>query len=85
MSVRGERPSAWGPHYGVLGVGRDPVRRESMALSSMGYSHPSAQSLQSIGDAHPAGFTGERKISFAPHDPDNVSVDSSNTTVTVQV
>ncbi|XP_063871430.1 protein unc-80 homolog isoform X10 [Scylla paramamosain] len=84
MSVRGERPSAWGPHYGVLGVGRDPIRRESMALSSMGYSHPSAQSLQSIGDAHPAGFTGERKISFAPHDPDNVSVDSSNTTVTVQ-
>ncbi|XP_071534011.1 protein unc-80 homolog isoform X8 [Panulirus ornatus] len=84
MSVRGERPSAWGPPCGGLGIGRDPNRRWSMALSSMGYSHPSAQSLQSIGETHPAGFTGERKISFAVHDPDNVSLGSSNTTVTVQ-
>ena len=51
--MRGERQSTWGPHFGVLGVGRDPNRRESMAFSSMGYSHPSAQSLQSIGEAHP--------------------------------
>ncbi|XP_069159541.1 protein unc-80 homolog isoform X1 [Procambarus clarkii] len=84
MSVRGERPLAWGGPCGGLGPGRDPNRRWSMALSSMGYSHPSAQSLQSIGEAHPAGFTGERKISFALHDPDNVSLGSSNTTVTVQ-
>ncbi|KAK8734020.1 hypothetical protein OTU49_006303, partial [Cherax quadricarinatus] len=80
MSVRGERPSACGAPCGGLGPGRDHTRRWSMALSSMGYSHPSAQSLQSIGEGHPAGFTGERKISFALHDPDNVSLGSSNTT-----
>ncbi|XP_042207937.1 protein unc-80 homolog isoform X3 [Homarus americanus] len=84
LSVRGERQSGWGPPCGGLGLGRDHARRWSMALSSMGYSHPSAQSLQSIGEGHPAGFTGERKISFALHDPDNVSLGSSNTTVTVQ-
>nr|XP_027221615.1 protein unc-80 homolog [Penaeus vannamei] len=81
MSVRGERPGWGGPGIG-LGGGKDPNRRWSMALSSMGYSHASAQSLQSIGDSHPPGFTGERKISFALHDPDNVSLGSSNTTVT---
>ncbi|XP_050693714.1 protein unc-80 homolog isoform X3 [Eriocheir sinensis] len=81
MSVRGDRASAWGPQCGVLGVGRDSNRRWSMAFSSMGYSHPSAQSLQSIGEVHPVGL-GERKISFALHDPDNVSLGSSNTTVT---
>ncbi|XP_066978451.1 protein unc-80 homolog isoform X1 [Macrobrachium rosenbergii] len=84
LSVRGERPSGWGPPCGGLGPGRDHSRRWSMGLSSMGYSHPSAQSLQSIGEGHPPGFTGERKISFALHDPDNISLGSSNTTVTVQ-
>ncbi|XP_042889771.1 protein unc-80 homolog isoform X4 [Penaeus japonicus] len=83
MSVRGDRPGWGGPGIG-LGGGKDPNRRWSMALSSMGYSHASAQSLHSIGDNHPPGFTGERKISFALHDPDNVSLGSSNTTVTVQ-
>lgn len=33
-----------------------------MAFSSMGYSHPSAQSLQSIGEAHPGR---ESKLNFA--------------------
>ncbi|KAK4295652.1 hypothetical protein Pmani_031795 [Petrolisthes manimaculis] len=82
LSVRGERVSGWGGPGSGLGSGRDHTRRWSMALSSMGYSHPSAQSLQSIGEPHPTGFTGERKISFALHDPDNVSLGSSNTTVT---
>jgi hypothetical protein len=49
-----------------------------MALSSMGHSQTSAQSLQSI-----AG-EGERKISFVLHEPDNESEGSSNTTLTMQ-
>lgn len=63
-------------------------RRWSMALSSMGQSQTSAQSLQSItGDGHSVGGvpTGERKISFVLHEPDDESLDSSNTTLTFQV
>lgn len=84
-------------------------RRWSMALSSMGQSQTSAQSLQSItGDGHSIGWCswvryqiainiiqtiscalggvpGERKISFVLHEPDDESLDSSNTTLTFQV
>ncbi|CAH0723740.1 unnamed protein product, partial [Brenthis ino] len=49
-------------------------RRWSMALSSMGHSQASAQSLQSI-----AGAETERKISFVLHEPENVSGGSSVT------
>ena len=62
-------------------------RRWSMALSSMGQSQASAQSLQSItGDGHSTGGApgGERKISFVLHEPDDESLDSSNTTLTFQ-
>ncbi|XP_045030143.1 protein unc-80 homolog isoform X4 [Daphnia magna] len=61
-------------------------RRWSMALSSMGQSQNSAQSLQSItGDGHSiGGVPGERKISFVLHEPDDESLDSSNTTLTFQ-
>lgn len=48
-----------------------------MALSSMGHSQASAQSLQSI-----AGAETERKISFVIHEPENVSGES-NATVSV--
>lgn len=63
--------------------GREANRRWSMALSSMGHSQTSAQSLQSIAGGDPTGQT-ERKISFVLHEPDNESEGSSNTTVTVQ-
>lgn len=53
-----------------------------MALSSMGHSQASAQSLQSI--AGDAAGQAERKISFVLHEPDNESEGSSNTTVTMQ-
>lgn len=59
--------------YGVLC--REANRRWSMALSSMGHSQASAQSLQSI-----AGAETERKISFVLHEPENVS-GGSNVTV----
>ncbi|XP_069694360.1 protein unc-80 homolog isoform X2 [Periplaneta americana] len=63
---------------------REANRRWSMALSSMGHSQTSAQSLQSIaGDRDPA-LQCERKISFVLHEPDNESEGSSNTTVTMQ-
>lgn len=58
---------------------KEANRRWSMALSSMGHSQTSAQSLQSI-----AGEGGERKISFVLHEPDNESEGSSNTTLTLQ-
>lgn len=48
-----------------------------MALSSMGQSQASAQSLQSI-----AGGDTERKISFVLHEPENVS-GGSNVTVSI--
>lgn len=53
-----------------------------MALSSMGHSQTSAQSLQSIAGGD--GGQTERKISFVLHEPDNESEGSSNTTVTIQ-
>ncbi|KAK9884494.1 hypothetical protein WA026_007335 [Henosepilachna vigintioctopunctata] len=62
---------------------REANRRWSMALSSMGHSQTSAQSLQSIAGDRDSGQT-ERKISFVLHEPDNESEGSSNTTVTVQ-
>ncbi|XP_055382818.1 protein unc-80 homolog isoform X2 [Condylostylus longicornis] len=70
-------------------VYREANRRWSMALSSMGHSQTSAQSLQSIagGDGSFIPVTGaqtERKISFVLHEPDNESENSSNTTVTIQ-
>lgn len=55
-----------------------------MALSSMGHSQASAQSLQSIAGDRESG-QAERKISFVLHEPDNEgSEGSSNTTVTMQ-
>lgn len=58
---------------------REANRRWSMALSSMGHSQASAQSLQSI-----AGAETERKISFVLHEPENVS-GGSNVTVSISV
>ncbi|KAG8225919.1 hypothetical protein J437_LFUL005955 [Ladona fulva] len=56
-----------------------------MALSSMGHSQTSAQSLQSIADRdRDPALQSERKISFVLHEPDNESEGSSNTTVTIQ-
>ncbi|CAB3250721.1 unnamed protein product [Arctia plantaginis] len=55
-------------------VYREANRRWSMALSSMGHSQASAQSLQSI-----AGVETERKISFVLHEPENVSGGSNVT------
>ncbi|XP_060802082.1 protein unc-80 homolog isoform X1 [Amyelois transitella] len=55
-------------------VYREANRRWSMALSSMGHSQASAQSLQSI-----AGAETERKISFVIHEPENVSGGSNAT------
>nr|XP_033339451.1 protein unc-80 homolog isoform X5 [Megalopta genalis] len=55
---------------------RETIRRWSMALSSMGHSQTSAQSLQSI--------VAERKISFVVCEPDNQSEGSSKSTVTIQ-
>lgn len=54
-----------------------------MAMSSMGHSQTSAQSLQSIVGADGIPMT-ERKISFVLHEPDNESENSSNTTLTVE-
>lgn len=71
-----EKPAPWEKMY------REANRRWSMALSSMGHSQTSAQSLQSI-----AGGEGppERKISFVLHEPDNESEGSSSiTTLTIQ-
>lgn len=59
----------------------EPSRRWSMALSSMGHSQTSAQSLQSI--AGNDAVQTERKISFVLHEPDNESEASSNTTLTM--
>lgn len=71
-----EKPAPWEKMY------REANRRWSMALSSMGHSQTSAQSLQSIagGEGQP-----ERKISFVLHEPDNESEGSSSiTTLTIQ-
>lgn len=72
MSIR-DRTAPWERIY------KEANRRWSMALSSMGHSQTSAQSLQSI-----AAAENERKISFVLHEPDNESENSSNTTVTMQ-
>ncbi|KAK4883609.1 hypothetical protein RN001_006928 [Aquatica leii] len=73
-----EKPQAWDRMYS-----KEANRRWSMALSSMGHSQTSAQSLQSIAGDRESGQT-ERKISFVLHEPDVESEGSSNTTVTVQ-
>ncbi|XP_049834730.1 protein unc-80 homolog isoform X4 [Schistocerca gregaria] len=74
-----ERQPPWERLYS-----REANRRWSMALSSMGHSQTSAQSLQSIICDRDAGLQAERKISFVLHEPDNESEGSSNTTVTIQ-
>ncbi|XP_059490383.1 protein unc-80 homolog isoform X4 [Neocloeon triangulifer] len=75
LSNKDRPPAGWDKIYS-----KDANRRWSMALSSMGHSQTSAQSLQSIaGDKD-----NERKISFVLHEPDNESEGSSNTTVTAQ-
>ncbi|KAJ8932970.1 hypothetical protein NQ314_014301 [Rhamnusium bicolor] len=73
-----DRPPPWERLYS-----REANRRWSMALSSMGHSQTSAQSLQSIAGDRDSG-QAERKISFVLHEPDNESEGSSNTTVTMQ-
>ncbi|KAJ9574017.1 hypothetical protein L9F63_008614, partial [Diploptera punctata] len=77
-----ERPPPWDRM-----LSRETNRRCSMALSSMGHSQTSAQSLQSIAGDRDTVFSAvvcERKISFVLHEPDNESEGSSNTTVTMQ-
>ena len=64
---------------GSLGVPAGS-RRWSTALSSMGYSQTSAQSLQSISGEH-APISTERKISFVLQEPDDVSLCSSQNTI----
>lgn len=73
-----DRPAPWEKLYN-----REANRRWSMALSSMGHSQASAQSLQSIAGDRDSTQT-ERKISFVLHEPDNESEGSSNTTITMQ-
>jgi hypothetical protein len=75
MSHKEKHANPWEHHQAY----KEANRRWSMALSSMGHSQTSAQSLQSI-----AGEGGERKISFVLHEPDNESEGSSNTTLTMQ-
>lgn len=75
MSTKEKHINPWEHHQAY----KEANRRWSMALSSMGHSQTSAQSLQSI-----AGEGGERKISFVLHEPDNESEGSSNTTLTMQ-
>ncbi|XP_065337258.1 protein unc-80 homolog isoform X7 [Cloeon dipterum] len=80
LSNKDRPPAGWDKLYS-----KDANRRWSMALSSMGHSQTSAQSLQSIaGDKDNGGQNSERKISFVLHEPDNESEGSSNTTVTAQ-
>lgn len=75
-----DRPPPWERMYS-----KEANRRWSMALSSMGHSQTSAQSLQSIAGDRDGVVQSERKISFVLHEPDNESEGSSNTTVTMQV
>lgn len=75
LSTKEKHSNPWEHHQAY----KEANRRWSMALSSMGHSQTSAQSLQSI-----AGEGGERKISFVLHEPDNESEGSSNTTLTLQ-
>ena len=55
MSVRGDRPSGWGPSGNLSGKTGDYGRRLSTA-ASLGYSHASAQSLQSVVEGQQAGL-----------------------------
>ncbi|XP_068157117.1 protein unc-80 homolog [Drosophila tropicalis] len=71
-----DKPAPWEKVY------REANRRWSMALSSMGHSQTSAQSLQSIAAGNDGVGQTERKISFVLHEPDNESENSSNTTLT---
>ncbi|XP_071635615.1 protein unc-80 homolog isoform X3 [Temnothorax longispinosus] len=72
-----ERHPPWERMYS-----REANRRWSVALSSMGHSQASAQSLQSIaGDRE---VVAERKISFVLYEPDNESEGSSKSNVTIQ-
>ncbi|XP_032667266.1 protein unc-80 homolog isoform X6 [Odontomachus brunneus] len=74
-----ERPPPW--ERMSLHYSREANRRWSLALSSMGHSQTSAQSLQSIvGDREAA----DRKISFVVFEPDYESEGSSKSTVTIQ-
>ncbi|KAJ1528104.1 hypothetical protein ONE63_008019 [Megalurothrips usitatus] len=82
-SQRGDRPPPWERVYTGLAGQSNANRRWSMALSSMGHSQASAQSLQSIAGDQGAGQP-ERKISFVLHEPDNGSEGSSKSTVTTQ-
>ncbi|XP_023318464.1 protein unc-80 homolog isoform X2 [Trichogramma pretiosum] len=75
LSIK-ERAPPWEKLYS-----REANRRWSMALSSMGHSQTSAQSLQSIAGAD--GKETERKISFVLHEPDNESEGSSKSNVTI--
>ncbi|EFN65650.1 Uncharacterized protein KIAA1843 [Camponotus floridanus] len=75
-----ERPPPWERMYS-----REANRRWSVALSSMGHSQASAQSLQSIaGEVINREGIAERKISFVLYEPDNESEGSSKSTVTIQ-
>ncbi|XP_014469276.1 PREDICTED: protein unc-80 homolog isoform X4 [Dinoponera quadriceps] len=75
-----ERPPPWERTMSIH-YSREANRRWSLALSSMGHSQTSAQSLQSIvGDREAA----DRKISFVVFEPDYESEGSSKSTVTIQ-
>ncbi|KAH8363403.1 hypothetical protein KR084_009623 [Drosophila pseudotakahashii] len=74
--IHRDKPAPWEKVY------REANRRWSMALSSMGHSQTSAQSLQSIAAGNDGAGQSERKISFVLHEPDNESENSSNTTLT---
>ncbi|XP_024080721.1 protein unc-80 homolog [Cimex lectularius] len=84
VSTREKPQGGWGEKV----YSKDANRRWSMALSSMGQSQASAQSLQSIvgekGEVFVGGNQSERKISFVLQEPDNESEASSNTTLTIQ-
>ncbi|XP_073988249.1 unc80, NALCN channel complex subunit isoform X3 [Rhodnius prolixus] len=80
-----DKPQSW--TVVDKGYSKEANRRWSMALSSMGHSQASAQSLQSIvGDKADVfvGLQSERKISFVLQEPDNESEGSSNTTLPIQ-
>ena len=51
MSIRGDRPSGWGPGVTLTSKGGGDHGRRLSTAHSLGYSHASAQSLQSVMDA----------------------------------
>ncbi|BES88439.1 unc-80 homolog (Hypothetical protein) [Nesidiocoris tenuis] len=80
-------PNCKEKHQGPWGdkvYSKEANRRWSMAISSMGQSQASAQSLQSIAGDKGDGNQVERKISFVLQEPDNESEASSNTTLALQ-